>query len=107
MTELVITVQADENAVPRAPRPLKSSKAKWQLERDEQRRPQAAVLFRALRERTDGMAWRELWALGESNPSEWAWEVGPIVVWLRAQGVSVVAEYDTANGETRFYLPVL
>jgi hypothetical protein len=57
-----------------------------------------------LRERLDGMSWAECWALGEGEES---WAVGPIVIWLRSKGVSVVALYDVAEGETRFYLPVL
>jgi hypothetical protein len=50
------------------------------------------------------MSWAECWALGEGEES---WAVGPIVIWLRSKGVAVVALYDVAEGETRFYLPVL
>jgi hypothetical protein len=42
------------------------------------------------------MAWRECFALCE--------EPGAVVVWMRAHGVDVLAEYDVAGGETRFYL---
>jgi hypothetical protein len=84
-----------------APRPLVNRAREKQ---DEMRRPQAAHVFRMLRERhAMGASWAELWALGEGN-EEWA--VGPIIVWLRAHNVEVVAEYDVTAGETRFYLAV-
>jgi len=86
---------------PALPRPIKNRDREKQ---DALRRPQAAVLYRRLRERLDGMSWRECWELGAGD-AEWA--VGPIVIWLRAHDVPVHAEYDTSAGETRFYLVVL
>jgi hypothetical protein len=65
---------------------------------DAERRPQAAVLYRALLAAgPGGLSWRECWALGD-------WEVGPVVIWMRAHGVEVEARYDPVAGETRFYL---
>jgi hypothetical protein len=77
---------------------------------DAKRRPQAALLFRFIRDAgVVGVSWKECWALGlecESNGESNEWDVGPIVVWLRAHGVEVVARYDVVVGETRFYLVV-
>ncbi len=81
------------------PKPLGPSA---QQRYDEMRRPQAATLYRALMGKTsEGMSWKECWALGEGNDR---WDVGPIVVWLRAHGVEVEARYDSVVGETRFYI---
>lgn len=88
-----------KSAVSAAPRPLQN---KRQEQYDEMRRPQAALMFRSLKANSLlGMSWRECWALGEGNST---WDVGPIVVWLRAHGVDIDARYDSAVGETRFYL---
>jgi hypothetical protein len=76
------------------PRPRGASA---QQKYDEMRRPQAALLFRALKAAEHkGMAWRECFALCE--------EPGAVVVWMRAHGVDVDAVYDVGGGETRFYL---
>ena len=88
--------------------PVRSRASVQQAAYDEMRRPQAAIVFRLLRDSGEsGVSWRELWAAGESNePHEvnQRWEVGPIVVWLRSRGVDIEALYDTSVGETRFYL---
>lgn len=83
-----------------APRPLRNLQREKQ---DEMRRPQAAVLFRALRDAGSlGLSWKQCWAL--SDDEEFA--VGPIVIWMRFHGVEVLARYDAVGGETRFYLGV-
>ena len=94
-----LTVQAPAgDEVPRAPRPLRDTGREKQ---DELRRPQAAVLYRALREAGEtGLSWKECWAL--STDEEFV--VGPIVIWMRFHGVGVTARYDPVGGETRFYL---
>lgn len=80
------------------PRPVENRALKRQ---DEMRRPQAAVLFRALREAGEaGLSWKECWALSDDEE----FVVGPIVIWMRAHGVSIDARYDVVAGETRFYL---
>lgn len=98
-------VQPPERPAGAAPRPLGN---RAQEKYDEMRRPQAAIVFRHLREAGEvGVAWRELWALGESSePHEVTerWDVGPIIVWLRARNVDIEALYDVVAGETRFYL---
>ncbi len=81
------------------PRPVRNMK---QEAYDEMRRPQAAVLYRALMAATSsGLSWKDCWALGEGNEQ---WNVGPIVVWLRSHSVDIEAVYDVVAGETRFYL---
>jgi hypothetical protein len=83
---------------PRAPRPLRDSGREKQ---DAMRRPQAAVLYRALKAAgSEGLSWKECWAL--STDEEFV--VGPIVIWMRFHGCEVVARYDPVGGETRFYL---
>jgi hypothetical protein len=111
MTELSFTVNAkgtvqldplpqEAAAAPRAPRPLVDRRLEKQ---DAQRRPQAAVLFRALKAAGEsGLSWRECWALSDDEE----FVVGPIVIWMRAHGVEVEARYDSGAGETRFYLIV-
>lgn len=80
------------------PRPIKNRDREKQ---DELRRPQAAVLFRALREAGEsGLSWKECWALSADEE----FVVGPIVVWMRFHGCEVEARYDAVAGETRFYL---
>ena len=70
---------------------------------DAMRRPQAAVLFRALRDAgAGGLSWRECWALSDDEE----FVVGPIVIWMRFHGCDVEARYDPVAGETRFYLGV-
>ena len=79
------------------PKPLVNSVAAKQKRYDEMRRPQAEVLFRALRAAEHkGLAWRECFALTD--------EPGSVVVWLRSHGVDIEAVYDSGAGETRFYL---
>ena len=83
---------------PALPRPLKN---RAQDAQDEMRRPQAAVLYRALKAAgSEGLSWKECWAL--STDEEFV--VGPIVIWMRFHGVGVTARYDAVGGETRFYL---
>ena len=83
---------------PALPRPLKN---RAQDAQDEMRRPQAAVLYRALKAAgSEGLSWKECWAL--STDEEFV--VGPIVIWMRFHGCEVVARYDPVGGETRFYL---
>ena len=68
---------------------------------DEMRRPQAAVLFRALKAAgAGGLSWKECWALSDDEE----FVVGPIVIWMRFHGVEVDARYDPVAGETRFYI---
>lgn len=87
--------------------PVRSRTSKAQEEYDALRRPQAAVLYRALGDAGDaGLSWRECWALGESGETNSRWDVGPIVIWVRAKGVDIEALYDPIAGETRFYLRV-
>jgi hypothetical protein len=82
--------------------PVRSKTSKAQEEYDAKRRPQAAKLYRMLRDCAEkGSSWRECWALGEGNEG---WDVGPIVIWLRSRSVDIEAVYDVVAGETRFYL---
>jgi hypothetical protein len=82
--------------------PVRSRISKAQEEYDAKRRPQAAKLYRLLRDCAEkGSSWRECWALGEGNEG---WDVGPIVIWLRSRSVDIEAVYDPVRGETRFYL---
>jgi len=67
------------------------------------RRPQAALLFRALKSAgAGGLSWKECWALSDDEE----FVVGPIVIWMRFHGCDVEARYDPVAGETRFYLGV-
>jgi hypothetical protein len=67
---------------------------------DEVLRPQAAVVFRALKAvGASGLAWREVFVLVEDYDGS---EVGRTVTWMRYHGVSVLAYYEA--GETRFKL---
>ena len=109
MSEVSITVgvqptqRPDEDRLQGPPPPPRAPKSRAREAYDAKRRPQAAVLFRFLRDAGDaGLSWKECWALGEGNDE---WDVGPIVVWLRSTGkVEVLARYDVVVGETRFYL---
>lgn len=85
---------------PALPRPLRDSNRDKQ---DAMRRPQAAVLFRALRSAGAlGLSWKECWALSDDEE----FVVGPIVIWMRFHGCDIEARYDAVAGETRFYLIV-
>ena len=87
---------AQPTQVPVSPVP-KSRVNALQKAYDAKRRPQAEVLFRALRvAQHQGLAWRECFALCD--------EPGAVVVWLRGHGVDIEAVYDAGAGETRFYL---
>lgn len=87
-------------AVSETPRPLRDTGREKQ---DAMRRPQAAVLFRALKDAgAKGLSWTECWALSDDEE----FVVGPIVIWMRFHGVVVEARYDAVAGETRFYLGV-
>lgn len=78
-----------------APRPLKD---KRQEQRDELLRPQAAVLYPALKAAGEGgLAWRECFVLVSEDTG-----VGRVVVWMRSHGVEISAWYEA--GETRFRL---
>jgi hypothetical protein len=106
MSELSITVglgiTPDEEPPTQGPALPRARGSKAREAYDQKRRPQAALMYRMLRERHEaGMSWRECWALGEGNDD---WDVGPIIVWMRSRGVSVEARYDPVVGETRFYL---
>jgi hypothetical protein len=82
--------------------PVVRSRSQAAVKYDEMRRPQAAVLFRALKAAPVlGLSWKECWVLGEGNQE---WDVGPIVIWMRTKGVEVDARYDPVAGETRFYI---
>lgn len=82
----------------RAPRPLVNRKQDAQ---DELRRPQAVVLFRALKAAgSAGLSWKECWALSDDEE----FVVGPIVIWMRFHGCDIEARYDPVAGETRFYI---
>jgi len=68
---------------------------------DAMRRPQAALLFRALKSAgAGGLSWKECWALSDDEE----FVVGPIVIWMRFHGCDIEARYDVVAGETRFYL---
>ena len=85
---------------PAPPRPLGNRARDAQ---DEMRRPQAAVLYRALKSAgAGGLSWKECWALSDDEE----FVVGPIVIWMRFHGCDVDAVYDVVAGETRFYLRV-
>lgn len=74
------------------PRPVKNKT-------DDTYKPVAAVLFKALRSRGEaGLSWRECWMVLEEAASDVA--VGPLVIWMRSKGVSIVALYR--DGETVF-----
>jgi len=63
------------------PRPVRNVQREKQ---DALRRPQAAILFRALRAAGEaGLSWKECWALA---PDDEEFVVGPIVFWLRFHG---------------------
>jgi hypothetical protein len=80
------------------PRPLRDTGKEKQ---DAMRRPQAALLFRALKAAgSAGLSWKECWALSDDEE----FTVGPIVIWMRYHGCEVNAVYDLIAGETRFYL---
>jgi hypothetical protein len=105
MSELSITVQPTQRpALTEGARqerlvygPVRAPVNKQREKTDAERRPQAAVVYRALLAAgAGGLSWRELWALSEA--------VGPVVIWMRAHGVEVEARYDPVVGETRFYL---
>jgi len=82
------------------PQPVRNRQREAQ---DEMRRPQAALLFRALRSAGEsGLSWKECWALSDDEE----FVVGPIVIWMRFHGCDVEARYDPVAGETRFYLGV-
>jgi len=78
--------------VSRLPRPKKKTSE------DEQMRPLAAVLYKALQGRPDGLSWIECFALWPSERPQ----VGMLVIWMRSKGVPVSAIY--VNGQTRFVL---
>jgi hypothetical protein len=83
---------------PALPRPLRDTGKEKQ---DAMRRPQAALLFRALKAAgSAGLSWKECWALSDDEE----FTVGPIVIWMRYHGCEVNAVYDLIAGETRFYL---
>lgn len=91
-------VPAPPAGVSPTPRPLRDTGREKQ---DALRRPQAAVLFRALkRAGSAGLSWRECWALSDDEE----FVVGPIVIWMRFHGCDIEALYDAVAGETRFYL---
>jgi hypothetical protein len=106
MSDLSITVglgiTPDEEQPTQRPALPRAPKSAARERYDAMRRPQAALMYRALMAVYEqGLSWKECWALGEGNAE---WDVGPIVVWMRARGVVIEARYDAVVGETRFYL---
>jgi hypothetical protein len=98
VVSITVGKQPTQEPVYGPPRPVVNRAREAQ---DAMRRPQAAVLFRALKSAGEsGLSWKECWALSDDEE----FVVGPIVIWMRFHGCDIEARYDVVAGETRFYL---